>query len=366
MAIDQGAVYTFDLVPEGILLGGDFITRMNEPKGSIQGGIFTTRSILSGQQYQPVKLIGGAFQTNFKGYGGGILKGGSFTTQTTFSGITYYDGKLKGGIFNTNALILGTPVIKATFTGGKFITKATLFGGGILLGGGFTSRFKASATAPAAGQLTGGIFATNAQLLASWLPSGRLKGGIFITRSSAVNARLMGGLFQTDLNMAAVAVAVDGSLNLDWHDSAWVLNADTNESTRYSHYEFRELLAIGGQHYGVRQDGLYLFDNNLETDIIGANPAPINGRMLTKDTDLGVFQSKHLLYVYHNSDSPNQLKITPIHDGVKKLPHLSHYNNRKTHLSRANSSRYVQLKIEQIEQLEGIEMLYCIRQRRVK
>ena len=146
------------------------------------------------------------------------------------------------------------------------------------------------------------------------------------------------------------------------HAAAFVLNVHTQESTRYSHYPFSHIITIGGKEYGVRADGLYLLAG--PNDVLDAVAMPVNGRIMSMETDFGSFHSSRCPYLYVNGDS--QVKVTPYCDSVEKLPHLSSFGGRKTHLARGNSARYWRFKIENIVRLEGIEPLPEQRQRRVK
>lgn len=153
-----------------------------------------------------------------------------------------------------------------------------------------------------------------------------------------------------------------GLLNVDLHDAATVMNVHTLQTTRYRNFQFGQLLTVGGTVYGVKTTGLYALRADLDNDAGAAYK--VNASITTKDTDFGVFQAKRVPYCYLNSDT--QTKITPSVDSVAKLPHLSAFNGRKTHLARGPSGRYWQFKLEAIVKVEGAEFLPEQRQRRVK
>jgi len=115
---------------------------------------------------------------------------------------------------------------------------------------------------------------------------------------------------------------------------------------------------IGGKYYGVKEDGLYLLDGDLDIT------APINGTIVTKDTDFGTYQSKNVPYLYVNGD--DKYKVTPFVDGAAKLAQNSTFAGRKIHLGRGSKGRYWYFKIENIDNLQGVEYLPDVIQRRVK
>jgi len=160
-------------------------------------------------------------------------------------------------------------------------------------------------------------------------------------------------------NIPFVSFAAAGMGSTDINNSvAYVLNITTEESTRYTNYDFMHIITIGGKHYGVKSDGLYLLQG--DTD----DGTAINGSIKTKDSDHGVYASKRLAYIYMDSESPTT--ITPFVDGVEKPKHASSFGGRKTKMARGNKGRYWQLKVENIVSLQGMEILPEATQRRVK
>lgn len=133
---------------------------------------------------------------------------------------------------------------------------------------------------------------------------------------------------------------------------AQCLNIRLGETTRYSNFGYDHIIHVGNTPYAVKPDGLYALTGS------------VTGKILTKETDFGEFQSKRCPYVYVDGDT--QVSVTAIVDGNAKIPHLSAYGGRKTHLARGNSGRYWQFKIENIVRCEGLEPLPELRQRRVK
>jgi hypothetical protein len=136
------------------------------------------------------------------------------------------------------------------------------------------------------------------------------------------------------------------------------MNVHTQESTKYTAFNFLHIINIGGKPYGVKSDGLYLLEGTTD------NGAAINGTVTTKETDFGTFQSKHAPTVYLNSDTTTT--ITPIVDSVTYPAYSSTFGGRKTVIARGIAGRYWRFKIDGIQQLEGVEFLPETRQKRVK
>jgi len=182
------------------------------------------------------------------------------------------------------------------------------------------------------------------------------------TFAETASASIVFSAFQSSVvyaNIPFVSFAANGVGSTAINNTvAYVLNIATEESTRYTNYDFMHIITIGGKHYGVKSDGLYLLEG--DTD----NGSAINGSITTKDSDHGAYASKRMAYVYMNSDSSTT--ITPFVDGVEKPKHASSFGGRKTKMARGNKGRYWQLKIENIVTLQGMEILPEATQRRVK
>lgn len=164
------------------------------------------------------------------------------------------------------------------------------------------------------------------------------------------------GLFGFEAN-AGVTVQVS------W-GQAFVMNAATNQVTRYQNMPFFKIITVAGIDFGVKSDGLYQLTG--DTDYDPVLPVDVNATIVTKDFDFGSYKSKRVPYAYLHSDT--ETKITPYVDSVEKLPHLSSFGGRKTHLARGPSGRFWKFKIEQIRRLDGVEFLPELgeRQRRIK
>jgi len=139
---------------------------------------------------------------------------------------------------------------------------------------------------------------------------------------------------------------------------AYAFNVHTHESTTYTNYPFVHIIHIGGKPYGVKADGLYLLEGDL--DLTNA----INGSITTKDSDFGFFNSKHVPQVYLNSDTPTTTRA--IVDDVSAGPYPSSFGGRRVVLARGLAGRYWQFEFSGIQKLEGFEATAVLRQRSVK
>jgi hypothetical protein len=136
------------------------------------------------------------------------------------------------------------------------------------------------------------------------------------------------------------------------------MNILNNQVSRYTNYPFSHIVTVADKQYGVAADGLYLLDGTLD------GTQEIASSITTKETDFGIFQSKNVPYVYLNGD--DTYTVTPIVDGNNKPSVRSAFKGRKAHPGRGNKGRYWAFKIEGIHELQGLEYLPEILQRRVK
>jgi hypothetical protein len=141
---------------------------------------------------------------------------------------------------------------------------------------------------------------------------------------------------------------------------SYVMNVVTQESTRWTNQNFQHIICIGQKNYGVTETGLFEINETIDTD----NGVAINGTILGKTTDFGVFQSKNVPAVYLDSDTDTT--ITAFVDDVQKGTYPSSFKGRKCQLGLGNQGRYYQLKIEHVVALNGLEVLVNEKQRRVK
>ncbi len=95
---------------------------------------------------------------------------------------------------------------------------------------------------------------------------------------------------------------VDGGVPvLAEEGAAWVVNTDSNATTRYESYSFNSFMAVRGKHFGVRDSGVFLLEGE---DDAGA---PIEAGIALGKHDFGGMQHKHIEAVYAGVSAAGQL-----------------------------------------------------------
>jgi len=322
----------------------------------LEGTPFRTDPVLRGESTQDGILTGSPFRTQAILHGGGTLTGTGFATNAELSATMEPSAWLTGTPFRTTPVLTGDTPHAATLTGTGFATEAALYGGGVLTGAGFRSALEAIVDSAAFGTLTGGTFTTTPLLSGYGNEVGILTGTGFVSELQTVVdidgeiavtgfPSLIGSPFQTLPILRGSVIVTPGA--------AFVMNTRTTEVTRYTDFDFRHIVRIGANYYGVKADGFYLLGDYPVT------PCYID----TKETDFGVYQSKNLNAVYLNSDTSTM--ITEYADGVRVAKVPSAHKGRKTKLAKGATARYWKLRIENITRVEGMELLVHTKQRRV-
>lgn len=324
-------VFDFDIAAHGYAVSASGFVRANENTADMDG-----------------------FAVSAEAYGGAIVEAGGYAVQASGvvqgrdSAIVVADGfavAAAGFISNRSAMLVAAQ---------GYAVSAQAFGGAVVSGEGYAVAVSGFVSARASGIIAAEGYAVQAAGLL--IPRFQMT---MAAQGYAVSAEAYGGGIAE-----ASGYAVAGQVNFtgvspEGFDQAWVMNAHTAEVSRYTNYRFMHLIELDGKPYGVRHDGIYsLSENHGETGL--------NGTVITKDTDFGTFESKHVNYCYLNNDTT--IKITPTVDGMQKLPVVSQFAGRKVKLARGNSGRYWTFKIENIKQIEGVEFTPELikRQRRVK
>lgn len=113
---------------------------------------------------------------------------------------------------------------------------------------------------------------------------------------------------------------------------AWVVNADSNASTRYDGFGFNSFAAFGGKHYGCRADGVYLLG--------GANDAgrPIIGGVNFGQHDFGTQSLKSMDAVYVGVSSSGALFLK-VGDGQKEYTYRARRNDPRMKTQRFDTGR---------------------------
>lgn len=266
-----------------------------------------------------------------------------------------------GESYGSTAEVSGALLLIGQFIGGSYgsSSKANGYGGWYAESYGSTSKATAALTENnnfKASSLIGSVSNNSGSLAFIAGFSGNSYGSVSIAGFDGFQAFAVSSVSIADGIFFPV---VDGIVDYAIHDQALVMNTHTAEVSRYTNYNFMGLIALDGKPYGVRHDGIYrLSEDHGET--------ALSGRVVTKDTDFGSFQTKRVPYCYLNNDT--KVRITPFVDAVEKLPHESQFAGRKVHLARGPSGRYWQFQIDAIKQLEGVEFTPQLaeRKRRVK
>jgi hypothetical protein len=313
----------------------------------ITGGSFQTNlnaNIIDTSLY----VFGGSFISSLDSNFGFSVTGGKFNSALTaaLSETSYLF--ISGGSFSSSLSCAITSTASFQVSGGSFRNALSSSFGFDIEGGSFASSITAAIEGPSTFEITGGSFNTIIDIAIQDIGVLAVTGGSF--NSELLYFSVAGGGFQSSLS-ASITNTINNSV-------AYVLNIHTGESTRYTNFPFLHVIAIGGQFYGVKNDGFYLLEG---ADDDGA---VINGSITTKETDFGSFHSKRMAYAYLNSDT--KTKITPFVDGVQKTHVDSSFGGHKTKMAKGNSGRYWKFKIENIVKLEGLELLPQERQRRIK
>lgn len=319
---------------------------------TVTGGSFKS-SLTSWLADVSFNVTGGAFASSMGTNFGAAVEGGSFNTSlaSIFSNTAYFYAT--GGAFSSSlsASITSTEFISLDGAGAFKSSMDAAFGADVE-GGKFASSLLATLSGYAVFHAEGGAFTSVASITMQDIGVLSVSGGAF--ESALLYFEVSGGGFMSSLS-ASITNQLDNAV-------AYVMNVRTGEQTRYTNYGFLHIITIGGKPYGVRSDGLYLLEGNTDYDAV--LPTAINGVAITKAMDNGSYHEKHCPQLYLNSDT--QTKVTPIVDGVEKSAYLSSFGGRKTKMGRGLSGRYYQFKVENISAVEGMEILFEERQRRVR
>jgi len=113
---------------------------------------------------------------------------------------------------------------------------------------------------------------------------------------------------------------------------AYIVNAKTSETTRYSNFNFDHVLKFKGKYYGVAAGGVYLLEG---ADDIGTQ---IDARFRTAKNDFGTAHLKRVPYLFIDTDSDTM--ITPHVDDVQYPSYPSNYEGKRTKIGRGIKGRY--------------------------
>lgn len=327
--------------------------RVNENQGNVLGRGFTWSPVLDMQADYGAVLTGQGFAVSPALFGGAVGTGEMFKVTPTLSMTSENSMYLTGQGFNATFTGRMVNSANAELIGRGFAVTPALYGGAVLRGRGFAVALNAIATAATSMRLTGRGFAVALNASATAPTTMRLTGRGFTA-----------GLYYSRLTGRGFAVTPQ--LNLTYtveYAEAYVMNTLNSKVTRYQNYPFMHIAAIGNDYYGVRNDGLYLL-TGIEDTLDNVTLTPVNGTIVTKDTDFDIYQSKNVAYMYQDGDDAYQ--VTAIVDGVYQPTFPAEFGGRRTRLARGSKGRYWVFRVEGIQKLQGIEYLPDAITRRVK
>jgi hypothetical protein len=327
--------------------------RVNENQGNVLGRGFTWLPVLEMSANYGATLTGQGFAVTPSLFGGAVGTGATFKVSPTLSMASENSMYLTGQGFNVTFTGRMVNSADAELVGRGFAVTPQLFGGAVLTGRGFAVALSATSTAATSMRLTGRGFAVDLSAFATAPTTMRLTGRGFTA-----------GLYYSRLTGRGFAVTPH--LNLTYtveYAEAYVMNTLNTSVTRYQNYPFMHIAAIGNTYYGVRNDGLYLL-TGIDDTMDNVTLTPVNGTIITKDTDFNSYQSKNVAYMYQDGDDAYQ--VTAIVDSVAQPTFPAEFGGRRTRLARGSKGRYWAFKVEGIQKLQGLEYLPDGLTRRVK
>lgn len=321
---------------------------------------FNTVGLLTGRGFKSFPMItgvpvtsaltGSPFATSPKLYQAAVGNGSGFATTPTLTATARNESFLTGQGFNTVLEAVWVASSNGSATGRGFGTNANLFGAGVATGRGFGTHPVLSGTAPIFGQLSGRGFATGFLASGEGFITAKLIGRGF-NSALGFSGRLTGRGFETRLK----AALQDGEV----FSSAFVMNADTGQVTRYTNFPFNNIIVVNEKYYGVTDSGFYLWEGSTDagTEVVGS--------ITTKDDDFGDMFSKNVPFVYLGCDDTD-IAVTPIVDDYTYPTYIEDFDGRKVKMARGIKGRYWRLRIDKIKKLQSIETLQETLGRRVK
>jgi hypothetical protein len=286
-------------------------------------------------------------------YGGGEANGHIFKAEPLISMVGAEGMYVTGTMFAVSFTGVMVPATNMAVTGRGFAVTPSLFGGGIGIGRAFKASLEANASASTAWYVTGRGFKVSLEATATAPVSMYVTGRGFV--AALYYARGEGRGF-------AVTPYLRSEYTVEYAE-AYVMNTLNNAVTRYQNFPFMHVARIGENNYGVRSDGLYLLTGTDDT-LDNITLTPVNGTIVTKDTDFGAYQSKNVAYMYQ--DGEDDYRVTPIVDGTDMPTEPAEFGGRRTRLARGSKGRYWAFRVEGIHKLQGLEYLPDAITRRVK
>lgn len=121
---------------------------------------------------------------------------------------------------------------------------------------------------------------------------------------------------------------------------AYVMNTKTAELTQYTNFDFKNIIRIEGQHFGIKTDGLYKFGGTTD------NGTAIDARLVTHEMDFSTNQLKNIPTLWIDSDEQTYFKAKI--DQVDSTEQQAGFGGHKTKLSRGAVGRWWQYQIRNV------------------
>jgi len=329
--------------------GRGFHAELNPTVFSIVGRGFSVSPQIVYSVDHPTVISGRGFAAIPKLFGGAVVTGQGFSASLESLSDSTGEFSVLGRGFTSSLDFSFTPTSFIRVSGRGLFSKPSMFGGGVVVGRGFSASLSSEAVSTdGLANIKGRGFLASLDSYAAAPTTITVTGRGFA--SSLYRFEISGRGFAVTPAIQFASASVNSE--------AFVLNILTGQVSRYTNYPFMHIAAIGGKYYGVKENGLYLLDGSLDVD------EEVNGTIVTKDTDFGIFQSKNVPFIYLNGD--DDYLVTPIVDGIEQAGRNSDFSGRKVKLGRGSKGRYWTFKIEGIKHLQGMEYLPDLLQRRVK
>ena len=117
---------------------------------------------------------------------------------------------------------------------------------------------------------------------------------------------------------------------------AYAMNTATGETTKFTNYDFIDMIRLGHNQYGITSTGLH---------IIGGTES-ITASFTTHETNYGNNKLKRIPQVYLDSEDTTTTQL--IIDGDPKTVHTSSFGGHKTKLPRGDIGKWFQTKISNV------------------
>lgn len=124
---------------------------------------------------------------------------------------------------------------------------------------------------------------------------------------------------------------------------AYAFNVLHGETTRYTQYDFNQIVRLNGLYYGIKAEGIYLLEG--EKDGL----ENIAAKFKTADMDFGSTLHKRVPYVY--LDTTDKTQITPFTDDRPNCTYPSNFNGRRTRLARGPKGRFWAFEVSNVNGL---------------